>query len=281
MIGKLFFTKRVTPFKATSFDYRLQYKPNCYFTVAEGLENELIEIELKYADDNEDFVYSKAKAFGWKMISRDTYYEKQEDFFKVETPANGEMQALDQLSKEPRVVCASRVNAEAGAPALEVRNIPLGTVLGSPMALPVVGLPIVREWLANFYKGSRVEVGEVNLGNGAEYFVSIIGPGTSIKFDDDDTAWVQLDLDLRVGSNIDQSSKSFVASISVQIQDASRAKAPGNGPKPPPTLFGPLKYWTNGAQSSRSDWGKKMDRWQRIFSTYLAGKYKGQLVGGQ
>jgi hypothetical protein len=285
LVGKLFFNhNRTASFIAEGNSYRLQYKSDCFhLNGAGGLKPGLVEIELKYAEDNEDFVYSKARASGWNLLFRHTDYEEQSDVFQVDTHTNGEMRALDQLSREARVVCATRVNAPAGAPALEVRDIPLGTVLGSPMALPVTGVQVVHQWLDDFYKNTRVRIGDVRLGTGAQYFVSVTGPSAFIKFDNDDAAWVQLNLDLRIGSNVGESSTSYVDTIHVQIQDALRAKAPGNGREPPSTLFDVLRYWKDedsaGFYSNRSDWGIKMDRWQRTFSTFLASKYKGQLVG--
>ena len=77
-------------------------------------------------------------------------------------------------------------------------------------------------WLKEFYKGTTVRIGDVRLGKGAQYFVTITGPSTLIKFDNDDSAWVQLNLDLRVRSN--EGGAGLVDTIRVQIQDALRAK---------------------------------------------------------
>ena len=119
----------------------------------------------------------------------------------------------------------------------------------------------------------------MRLGKGAEYFVSVTGPSALIKFDNDNDAWVQLNLDLIVGSNASANSD-FVDTIEVQIQDALRAKAPANGQDPPSALYDVLKYWADNDQSKRSTWGVEMDHWQRTFATFLASKYKGQLIGG-
>jgi hypothetical protein len=275
-----FKNKKSKPFSLDGPGYRLQFKPQCFFRVGDGgLEDDLIQIELRYADDNEDFIYSKARAAGWDLISRDLDFQKNADAFVVLTHSNGEYQALDQLSRDPRVLCATPVSAPAGAPEMRVSQIPLGTILGSPTALPVTGLPIVRKWLEDFFKNSKVYIGDVRLGEGAQYFTSVRGPSSSIKFDNDDDAWVQLNLDLRIGSNW-YSGSSFSDTIKVQIQDTLRAKAPGSGKEPPSSLYDVLKYWTNDDQSQRSAWGTKMDHWQRTFSTFLASKYNGQLIGG-
>jgi hypothetical protein len=262
---------------------RLQYKPGCFLRSGDGgFEDEEISVQLRYTNnssDNEDFISSKAQIFDWKLLSRELDYIKKTDIFYFDTPANGEVRALDVLSKEEKVICATRVSAAAGAPELQVRGIELGAILGSPVALPVVGVPIVRKWVEDFYKGAAVRIGDVRLGKGAEYFVSVTGPSNRVKFDDDDRAWVRLNLDLKIGSNVGDGPSGLADTVRVQIQDALRAKAPATGLEPPVTLFDVLKYWKDEDNGVTSTWGVKMDTWQRGFATFLAQRYRGELVG--
>ena len=109
MVGTLFFKKkRSVPFKIDSSGYRLQFKPDCFYRAGDaGSVDGWISVTLKYAGDNEDFLYSKAQSFGWDLVSRHTNYEEQTDEFVIETQSNGEMRALEQLT-ESLGSCAQR-----------------------------------------------------------------------------------------------------------------------------------------------------------------------------
>ena len=95
LVGAITFkNKKSTPFSLDGGDHRLQFKPDCFFGAGDGgFEPGWVQIKLKYAGDDEDFVYSKAKSAGWDLVSRELDYETKVDLFTVDTQSNGEMRA--------------------------------------------------------------------------------------------------------------------------------------------------------------------------------------------
>ena len=87
---------------------------------------------------------------------------------------------------------------------------------------------------------------------------------------------LEIDIGLRVGYSTKK--QDLADLIMVSLLDVKRAKAPINRPEPPEELFVVLPYM---AKESVTSWGKKMNRWNETFMTFLARRYDGVVEGFQ